>query len=113
MNRDSTIQVRLTEEEKQSIIKNAERANIPQASTYLRCIGVEEGKVIFLDKGGYIPRTLIEINDKITGALRSGKISDDLGREIKALLADVMCKFTDVSERLSTIRDEEDDDVCH
>lgn len=102
MKRTENIQIKLSPDEKESILRNAERANT-NTSVYLRTVGIAEGKVIFLDKGGYIPKNLIEINDKITGALRNGKISEDKGNEIIELTRNVMSKFVEISNYLTTI----------
>lgn len=102
MKRTENIQIKLSPDEKESILRNAERANT-NTSMYLRTVGITEGKVIFLDKGGYIPKNLIEINDKITGALRNGKISEDKGNEIIELTRNVMSKFVEISNYLTTI----------
>jgi len=109
MKRTETIQVKLFSEEKEAILRNVERAST-DVSKYLRTLGMAEGKVIFLDKGAYIPQNLIEINDKITGALRNGKISDELGCEIISLLKNIMIKFVEVTKQLTTINSDEEDE---
>lgn len=109
MKRTENIQIKLSPDEKESILRNAERANT-NTSMYLRTVGIAEGKVIFLDKGAYIPKNLIEVNDKITWALRNGKISDELGREIISLTKDVMIKFVEVTKQLTTINSDEGDE---
>ncbi|SHM38635.1 plasmid mobilization protein [Ruminococcus flavefaciens] len=110
MKRSENVQFKATPEEKQIMLDNSAKANT-DLSKYLRTIATEEGKVIFLDKGGYIPRNLIEINDKINAALRNGKISDALGHELIAGIKDIMTKFVEISQQLTIINnaDEEED----
>lgn len=102
MKRTENIQVKASPEEKEKISRNAERAGT-NTSKYLRTIGTEEGKVIFLDRGAYIPKNLIEINDKITGALRNSQISDEKGNEIIDLLKRNMTAFIEITEQLTAI----------
>ena len=108
MRRTENIQLKVYPEEKAAITANAERAGT-DVSKYLRTVGIEEGKVVFLDKGAYIPRNLIEINDKISGALRDGKISDALGSEIIENVREIMRKFVEVSQQLTTISPDEEE----
>lgn len=102
LKRTENIQFKASPEEKQIMLDNSARANT-DLSKYLRTIATEEGKVIFLDKGGYIPRGLIEINDKINGALRNGKISDALGHELLSGIKEIMTKFVEISQQLTII----------
>ncbi|MBR4626095.1 MAG: hypothetical protein IKO47_00050 [Ruminococcus sp.] len=109
MKRTDNIQLKVYPDEKKAIAANAERAGT-DVSKYLRTVGIEEGKVVFLDKGAYIPRQLIEINDKITGALRCGKISDALGQEIIEATKTIMTKFVEVSQQLTTISPDDEEE---
>ena len=108
MKRTETIQLKVNKNEKEAIANNADRAGT-DISKYLRTVGIEEGKIVFLDKGAYIPRQLIEINDKITGALRNGKISDALGKELVENTKAIMEKFVEVSKQLTTISPDEEE----
>ena len=109
MKRTENIQFKATPDEKQIMLDNSARANT-DLSKYLRTVATEEGKVLFLDKGGYIPRNLIEINDKINGALKDGKISDACGQEIISMLKDIMVRFVEISKQLTTIENSEEDE---
>lgn len=108
MKRKENIQVKAFEEEKLIIQRNAESANL-DVSKYLRTVGMSDEKVVFLDKGAYIPKNLIEINDKITCALREGKISDKLGLEIIAQIRDIMEKFVEISKQLTVVETDEEE----
>lgn len=109
MKRNENIQLKVYSNEKEAIARNAERAGT-DVSKYLRTVGIEEDKVIFLDKGAFIPRQLVEINDKITGALRCGKISDALGQEIVEATKTIMTKFVEVSQQLTTISPDDEEE---
>lgn len=102
MQREENIQFKVTADEKAMISDNASRANT-NVSKYIRTIALTDNKVVFLDRGGYIPRQLIEINDKITGALRNGKISDALAHELLADIKSIMTKFVEISQQLTII----------
>ena len=99
--KDINVQFKVSQEENKKILENVQKSGLDK-SKYLRLVACEEGNVIFLDKGHYIPRNLIEINDKITCAQRDGNISEDLGQEIITLLKDVMVKFVEVTDYLTT-----------
>lgn len=109
MKRTENIQFKATPDEKQIMLDNSARAST-DLSKFLRTVATEEGKVLFLDKGGYIPRNLIEINDRIKGALRDGKISDTLGHELLATLKEIMAKFIEISHQITTIESNEEDE---
>lgn len=109
MKRTENIQFKATPDEKQIMLDNSARANT-DLSKYLRTVATEEGKVVFLDKGGYIPRNLIEVNDKINGALRDGKISNTLGNELLATLKEIMAKFIEISKQITTIDSSEEEE---
>lgn len=109
MKKTENIQIKASPEEKEKIARNAERA-CTNISKYLRTVGTEEGKVIFLDKGAYIPKNLIDINDKVTGALRNGQISDEKGNEIIDLLKRNMTAFVEVSEQLTVINADDEEE---
>lgn len=109
MKRTETIQLKVNKNEKETIANNAERAGT-DISKYLRTVGIEEEKVVFLDKGAFIPKQLIEINDKITGALRCGKISDALGQEIIEATKTIMTTFVEVSQQLTTISPDDEEE---
>jgi len=108
MKRKETIQIMVTADEKQIITEKAHRANT-DVSKFIRTTTLTDGKVVFLDKGGYIPRNLIEINDKVKGALRDGKISDSLGHELLAGLKDIMTIFVEISQQLTIINNTEEE----
>lgn len=108
MKRKENIQVKAFEEEKLVIQRNAESANL-DVSKYLRTVGMSDEKVVFLDKGAHIPKNLIEINDKITGALREGKIADKLGLEIIAQIREIMEKFVEISKHLTVVEADEEE----
>ena len=109
MKRTYNIQLKVSSTEKEAIERNAAKAGMT-TSKYLRTIGTEEGKVIFLDKGGYIPKNLIEINDKITGVLRNGQISDEKGIEIIDILKRITTAFVEVTEQLTVIRSDSEEE---
>ena len=109
MKRTYNIQLKVSSTEKEAIERNAAKAGMT-TSKYLRTIGTEEGKVIFLDKGGYIPKNLIEINDKITGVLRNGQISHEKGIEIIDILKRIMTAFVEVTEQLTVIRSDSEEE---
>ena len=103
------VQFKVSEAENKKFLENVKKSGLDQ-SKYLRSVACEEGKVIFLDKGAYIPRKLIEINDKITGALRNGNISEENAQEIITLLKNIMIKFVEVTDYLTTTTSNEEEE---
>ena len=103
------VQFKVSEAENKKFLENVKKSGLDK-SKYLRSVACEEGKVIFLDKGAYIPRKLIEINDKITGALRNGNISEENAQEIITLLKNIMIKFVEVTDYLTTTTSNEEEE---
>ena len=103
------VQFKVSEEENKKFLENVKKSGLDK-SKYLRLVACEEGKVIFLDKGAYIPRKLIEINDKITGALRNGNISEENAQEIITQLKNIMIKFVEVTDYLTTTTSNEEEE---
>lgn len=103
------VQFKVSEAENKKFLENVKKSGLTK-SKYLRSVACEEGKVIFLDKGAYIPRKLIEINDKITGALRNGNISEENAQEIITLLKNIMIKFVEVTDYLTTTTSNEEEE---
>lgn len=107
--KEKYIQFKASEAENKKFLENVKKSGLDK-SKYLRSVACEEGKVIFLDKGAYIPRKLIEINDKITDALRNGNISEENAQEIITLLKNIMIKFVEVTDYLTTTTSNEEEE---
>ncbi len=103
MNQKSTqIQFKLSPEAKEKIQLKADRMNL-DLSKFIRAVALSDDKIIVLDKGGYIARNLIEIQDSLNCALRDGKINDNLCKALCSKLNDIFDKFIQLSEQLTDI----------
>ena len=100
---DRTFQMRLCHDENDTLINLAEKANTDKTSFVKRRIFSDKG-IIILDNAHLISRALIEINDKLTGAQRDGKLSEELFNKTYEKLCEVSRAFTAVSKELTVFR---------
>ena len=102
LHKTTQIQIKLSPEAQERIQLKAERLNL-DVSKFIRTVALSDDKIIVLDKGGYIARSLIEIQDILSCALRDGKIDDNLCRILCSRLNDIFDKFIKLTEQLTDI----------
>ena len=100
---DKIFQMRLTNSEHERLIQLAEQANIDKTALAKRRIFSNEG-IIILDNAHLIARSLIEISDRLRGAQRDDKLSDELINKAYTELCNVSRAFVTVSKELTDFK---------
>lgn len=97
-----TLQVKVTPEIKEAIFERAAAADLT-LSDYIRTVALSDTKVIFLDRGGSIAKSLAEININLDRALRGKDITTEVERELIAALNNVSNSLHIIFDKLNTI----------
>ena len=97
-----TLQVKVTPEIKEAIFERAAAAELT-LSDYIRTVALSDTKVIFLDRGGSIAKSLAEININLDRALRGKDITTEVERELIAALNNVSNSLHIIFDKLNTI----------
>ena len=100
-NRNQSIQVRLTESEKEKIIQKANKASLTQ-SDYIRAISLKDDSLKILANGQAVAAAMVDLLVEIQQAIRTDKILDSLAVEISK-------KLENISKMLSEILNQTDD----
>lgn len=99
----TTLQCRVSAEDKEAMIKKAEAADL-KLSSYLRTVALSEGKVIFLNQSGSIANSLAEIGINLDRALRDKEIKSDLEEEMLKMFNLINDDFIEILEQISEIK---------
>lgn len=98
----STIQVRLTESEKEKITQKADEAEL-STSDYIRTIALKDSSLNILADGQAVAATMAALQVEIQQAIRAEKISDDLAKEFLKKLENISKTFAEILNRTDDI----------
>ncbi len=107
--KNQSIQVRLTENEKEKIIQKANKAGLTQ-SDYIRAISLKDDSLKILANGQAVAAAMIALQVEIQQAIRTGKISDDLAKEILKKLESVSKMFSEILNQTDDISFDEEEE---
>jgi len=94
------IQVKVSEEIKNKIVKRAKAADL-NTSEYMRVSAVSDKKVVFLNSSGSIAKSLAEISINLDRALRGREITTTVERDLLEKFSDVYDIFYEILDKLS------------
>ena len=98
-----TFQMKLYSDEKSRLEELAKAAGTDKTA-FIKARIFSDENIVILDKSNFISRSLIEINDHLSAAMREDKLSDDLLEDIHKKLCEVASAFVAVTKVLTIFK---------
>lgn len=98
-----TFQMKLYSDEKSRLEELAKAAGTDKTA-FIKARIFSDENIVILDKSNFISRSLIEINDHLSAAMREDKLSDDLLENIYKKLCEVASAFVAVTKVLTIFK---------
>lgn len=108
-NKNQSIQVRLTESEKEKIIQKAKDAGLSK-SDYIRALALKDDSLKILANGQSAATAMVSLQVEIQQATRSNKISDDQAKEILTKLENISKMLYEILSQIDDISFSEEEE---
>ncbi len=100
--KNCTIQVRVTESEKNKITQKAKEANLSN-SNYIRGLTLKDDSLKILANGQAAATAMVDLQIEIQQAIRTGKIPDNLTAEFLIKLENISKAFAEILNQTDDI----------
>lgn len=105
--RDKTINIRVSEREKEEINKRAESVGL-DISSFMRNAVLTDEKITLLQGGTEISANLCTFVSDFQKALKTGKIDNTYAPVLLSRIESLITSFNDVTDKLSDLSESED-----